>query len=177
MLNGTWPNRSVAVLGGFSIKKNIMKSYQVTPEVAGFSSKRRLLRGLLSAGLFGAIEVIGRFVWPSLFSGPLFGVVISAIIVGFLVVAFDTRKFNYKVFVSDDCITVVRSRYQRSVRKNEVKTVTESSGNVLLPPSLHISKYGWFGTWFWGSIWIPKGLPECAAIRDLALSWKDPTKV
>jgi hypothetical protein len=167
----------VAVPGGFGIKKNAMKSYQVTPEVAGFSSKRRLLRGLVNGALFGAIEVIGRFLWPSLFSGPLLGVVISAVIVGFLFVVFDTRHFNYKVLVSDDCITVVHSRYQRSVRKNEVKTVTESEGNVLLPPSLRISKYGWFGTWLRGGIWIPKTLPECAAIRDLALSWKDPTKV
>ena len=154
-----------------------MKSYQVTPEVAGFYGKRRLLRGLLSAGLFGAIAAIGRFLWPSLFSGPLLGVVISAIIFGFLGAVFDTRKFNYKVFVSDDCITVVHSWYQRSVRKNEVKMVTESEGNVLLPPSLRISKYGWFGTWLWGGIWIPKALPECAAIRDLALSWKDLSKV
>lgn len=164
--------------GGFRIKKNVMKSYQVTPEVAGFSSKRMLLRGLLSGGLVGAIELIGHFVWPSLFSDPLLTVAGSAVIVGFLeVVVFETRRFDYKVLVSDDCITVVRSRYQRSIRKNEVKTVTESDGNVLLPPSLRISKYGWFGTWLWGGIWIPKTLPECGAIRDLPLSWKDPTKV
>jgi len=153
-----------------------MKSYQVTPELAGFSSKRILLRGLLSGGLFGALEVIGRFLWPFL-SEPLLGVIISAVIFGFLFVVLDTRQFNYKVLVSDDCITVVHSRYQRLVRKNEVKTVTESDGNILLPPSLRISKYGWFGTFLWGEIWIPKALPECAAIRDLALSWKDPTKV
>ena len=173
----TWPNRLAAVPGGFGVKKNAMKSYQVTPELAGFSGKRLLLRGLLSGGLFGAIEVIGRLLWRSLSSGQLLGVVGSAIIFGFLFVVLDTRQFNYKVFVSDDCITVVHPRYQRSVRKNEVKTVTESDGNVLLPPSLRISKYGWFGTWFRGGIWIPKALPECAAIRDLALSWKDPTKV
>jgi len=163
--------------GQFWLKYINMKSYQVTPEVAGFSSKRMLLRGLLSGGLFGAIQVIGRFLWPSLFSDPLLTVVGSAVIFGFLFWALDTRQFNYKVLVSDDCITVVRSRYQRSVRKNEVKTVTESDGNVLLPPSMRISKYGWFGTFFWGGIWIPKALPECAAIRDLALSWKDSTTV
>jgi len=164
-------------VGLFWYKKNAVESYQVTPELAGFSGKRKLLRGLLSAGLFGAIGVIWRFLWPSLFSGPLLWVVITAVIFGILGVLFDTRKFNYKVFVSDDCITAAHSRYQRSVRKNEVKTVTESDGNVLLPPSLRISKYGRFGTWVWGGIWIPKALPECAAIRDLALSWKDPTKV
>ncbi len=92
-----------------------MQGYQVTPEVAGLSGKRRLLRGLLSGGLFGAIEVIGHFLWPSMFSGPLAGFFISAIIFGSLSVAFDARKFNYKVLVSDDCITTVHFRHQRSV--------------------------------------------------------------
>jgi hypothetical protein len=154
-----------------------MKSYQITPELVGFSNKRLLLRGLLSGGLFGAFQVIGRFLWPRLFSDPLLTVVMSAVMFGFLSWVLATGQFNYKVLVSDDCITVVRSRYQRSVRKSEVRTVIESNGNVLRPPSLRISKYGWFGTFLWGEIWIPKALPECAAIRDLALSWKDPTKV
>jgi hypothetical protein len=167
----------VAVPGGFGIEREAMQGYQVTPGVAGLSGKRRLLRGLLSGGLFGAIEVIGHFLWPSLFSGPLAEFFISAIIFAFVSMAFDARKFNYKVLVSDDCITTVHSRYQRSVRKNEVKMVTESEGSVLLPPSLRISKYGWFRTWLWGGIWIPKALPECTAIRDLALSWKDSAKV
>lgn len=100
-----------------------MQGYQVTPEVAGLSGKRRLLRGLLSGGLFGVIEVIGHFLWHSLFLGPLAGFFISAIIVAFLTLAFDARKFTYKVFVSDDCITTVHSKYQRSVRKNEFKTL------------------------------------------------------
>src|ERR1700690_2941564 len=124
--------------------------------MAGFSGKRRVLHGLLSGGLFGAIEVIGHFLWPSLFSGPLSGFFISAIIFALLSMAFGVRKFDYKVFVSDDSITTVRSRYQRSVRKNEVKMVIESEGNVWFAPSLRISKYGRFGTWFWGGIWIPK---------------------
>jgi hypothetical protein len=154
-----------------------MKVYQVTPEMVGFSGKRRVLSGLLSGGLFGAIEVICHFLWPSLFSGTPLSFFISAIIFAFLSMAFDARKFDYKVFVSDDSITTVRFRYQRSVRKNEVKTVIESEGNVLFAPSLRISKYGWFGTWLWGEIRIPKALPECTAIRELALSWKDSTKV
>jgi hypothetical protein len=154
-----------------------MTVYQVTPEMAGFSGKRRVLSGLLSGGLFGVFGVIGHFLWPSFFSGTLIDFFISAIIVAFLSIAFDARKFDYKVFVSDDSITTVRFRRHRSVRKNEVKMVIESEGNVLFAPSLRISKYGWFGTWFWGGIWIPKALPECTAIRDLALSWKDSTKV
>ena len=154
-----------------------MESYQITPELVGFSSKRLLLRGLFSGGLLGAIGVTGHFLWPSLFSDPLLTDFGSAVIFGFLSVVLDTRQFNYKVLVSDDGITTMGSWHRRSIRKNEVKTVTESDGNVLMPPSLRISKYGWFGTWLWGSVWIPKALPECAAIRDLALSWKDPTRV
>jgi hypothetical protein len=174
-LHRTWPDRLVEMPQSWY--KKAVKVYQVTSELAGFSAKRRLLRGLLSGGLFGAIEVIGHFLWPFLFSGPPLGFFIDAIIVAVLSMVFDMRKFDYKVFVSDDCITTVRYRYQRSVRKNEVKTVTESDGNVLLAPSLRISKYGWIGTWLWGGIWIPKALPEYTAIRDLALSWKDSTKV
>ncbi len=174
-LHGTRPDRLVQMPR--SCYKKAVKVYQVTPELAGFSSKRILLRGLLSGGLFGVIEVIGHFLWPSLYSGRLVDFFISVIIFAGVTMAFDMRKFDYKVFVSDDCITTGRNRYQRSVRKNEVKTVTECDGNVLLAPSLRISKYGWFGTWLWGGIWIPKALPEHTSIRDLALSWIDSTKI
>lgn len=154
-----------------------MKTYQVTSELAGFSRKRKVLRGLLMGGLLAATDMMLGALWPSSMSSghPLEGIigaVISGIIFAFVSVALIKRNLNYRVVVSDDYITAVHSRYERSVRKNEVKTVAESDGNVLTAPSLRISKYGRFGTWFWGGIWIPRALPEYEYVRNLALSWK-----
>jgi len=154
-----------------------MNSYQVTPEMVGFSGKRLLLGSLLGGGVYAIIYVIGRFVWHSLFSDPLSTVIPTGVIVGFALVFLDAIKFDYKVLVSDDCITVVHTWYRRSIRKDEMKTVTESHGNFLRPGLLGISKYGRFGTWLRGEIVIPKALPEYAAIRDLAMSWKESAKV
>jgi hypothetical protein len=154
-----------------------VKTYQVTSELAGFSRKRKVLRGLLMGGLLAATDMMLGALWPYWTSSghPLeniIGAVISGIIFGFVSVALIKRNLNYRVVVSDDYITAVYPRYKRSVRKNEVKTVAESDGNVLTAPSLRISKYGPFGTWFWGGIWIPRALPEYEYVRNLALSWK-----
>jgi hypothetical protein len=155
-----------------------MRTYHVTCELVGFSRKHKLLRGLLVAGLYVALNMAFSLLWPSWMSsshvsGEFVEAVLGGAIFALLFVAFIKRNLNYKVVVSDDCITAVYPRYERSVRKNEVKTVAESDGNVLTPPSLRISKYGRFGTWFWGGIWIPRALPDYESVRNLALSWKD----
>jgi len=103
------------------------------------------------------------------------GAVISGIIFALLfVLVFTKRVLTYELVVSDDCITRLHPwpGFGRSVRKNEAKTVAETDGNILTAPALRISKHGRFRTWLWGSIWIPKALPEYQSIRDLAMNWK-----
>jgi hypothetical protein len=154
-----------------------MSTYQITSDLAGFSRKRQWLSSLLGGGLFAAILMIIDVLWhSSASSGHLLGDLTDAVVGGVIFVFVDfacfKRKFDYKVVISDDCITAIHSRYQRSVRRNEIKTVAEFDGNLLMPPSLLISKYGRFGTRLWGCISIPKTLPEYENIRTLALSWK-----
>jgi hypothetical protein len=86
------------------------------------------------------------------------------------------QYFPYTLVVSDDSITVVYPTSEKTVRKAEVKTVSETRGNTLRGGALRISKYGRLGTWFWGCIWIPKALPEYESIKALALSWRGPTR-
>ena|SRR5216683_2392264 len=154
-----------------------MQTYHVTCELAGFSRKRRLLRGLvvagLSVGLDMAFNLLGSpWMSSSHVSVEFVEAVLGGVIFAFFFDALMRRNLDYKVVVSDDCITAVHPRYKRSVQKSEVKTVAESDGNVLAAPSLRISKYGRLGTWFWGGIWIPKALPEYEYLRNLALTWK-----
>jgi hypothetical protein len=157
-------------------------TYHVTPELAGFSGNRKVLRGLLMGGLWGATEITLNALGPSWLSSgnrlnDIPGVIISSVIFAFLSVAVLKRNLNYKVVVTDDSITAVHPMYKRSVRKSEVKTVAESEGSVWIAPSLRISKYGRFGTWFWGYVWIPKALPEYDSIRKLALIWQGFPKI
>jgi hypothetical protein len=162
-----------------------VNTYQVTSELAGFSVKRQLLRGFFTAGLSAASEIITNMLWPSMASGhvledvleDIIAVGISSIIFAFWFVKFTKRNLNYRVVISDDCITAVHPLYERSVRRNEVKTVVESSGSFWTAPSLRISKYGRLGTWFWGGIWIPRALPEYDSVKNLALSWQGSTQV
>jgi hypothetical protein len=154
-----------------------MQTYHVSCEIAGFSRKRKLLRGLLVAGLYVVLNMAFSLLWPSWMSsrnvsGEFVEAVLGGVIFAFLFVALMKRNLDYKVVVSDDCITAVHPKYKRSVRKSEVKTVAESDGNILAAPSLRISKYGRLGTWFLGGIWIPRALPEYEYLRNLALSWK-----
>jgi hypothetical protein len=151
-------------------------TYDVTPDLAGMSRNRRALRFLFLAGVFVAIEMVLRRLWPSLSSGLLLADLIQAVITGVLfavaMMAFYYRNLSYKIVVANDSITAIHPLFRRSVGKNFVKTVAETKGNVLVAPSVRISKYGRFGTFFWGCVCIPKALPESESIRDLALSWK-----
>jgi hypothetical protein len=136
-----------------------------------------LFRCVIALVLAVALEMMLSVVWPIWKSSThLLGEFVEAILGGVLLavaaVGFTKRNLNYQIIVDDDCITAVHPTYKRTVRKNDVKTVTESDGSLLSAPSIRISKYGRFGTWFWGGIWIPKTLPEYESIRVLALNWK-----
>ncbi|MGA8216230.1 MAG: hypothetical protein WB799_21750 [Candidatus Sulfotelmatobacter sp.] len=155
-----------------------VKTYLVTPELAGFDRRRMLLRFLVAASLFAAVQMLLATLWPSWTPGHLSGdavrAVIGGIIFAFLFVAvFMKRILTYEVLVSDDCITLRGAfLFPRSVRRGQAKTIAESNGNIFTAPALRISKYGRFGTWFWGGIWVPKALPEYEYVRGVALSWK-----
>jgi hypothetical protein len=160
-----------------------MQSYPVTSEMAGYSRKRILLRILFDAGFFAASQILFQVIWPdSIKFGRLSGFIIIAAISGLVfALMFEpiSLKWNfpYTLIVFDDCITAQHPFSEKSVRKDEVKRVTEVNGSAFHGAALQISKYGRLGTWLWGSIWIPKALPEYESVRDLALSWKGSSKV
>jgi hypothetical protein len=150
--------------------------------MAGREGKRRPLRVLFMAVFLAAFQMLVEEMWPSgMKMGPTRGIiaeVISGVVFALMCeLAFARWFFPYTLVVSDECITAVFPRSERTVRKAELRTVTETNGNAFHPAALRISKYGRFGTWFWGCIWIPKALPDYEAIRALALSWKSPTRV
>lgn len=153
-----------------------MTTYQVTPELAGWSFKRKTLSLLWMAGLFAGLEIAFDFLFPSLSSSVLWWKVIEAVISGFifsvLMEAFFKRKLGYKVIVSNDRITAVHPWFERSVEKNCIRTIMETRGNPLTAPALRISKHGRLGMFLWGYVSIPKALPEYESIRALAMSWK-----
>jgi hypothetical protein len=104
--------------------------------------------------------------------------VIGAIVSALLAELWEfARNFPYTLVVSDDCIRVVYPGREKSLRKDEIKSVTETTGGVFGIAGLQISKYGKFGTRFWGCILVPKALPEYESVRSLALSWRHPTSI
>lgn len=157
-----------------------MQTYRVTPELAGMNAKRKLIIFLITAGVFVASQIAFEVLWPSSPSGHLLRHAIEAIVLG---TAFGlifslrlSKQFaTYTVVVSDDCVTCAWDSWAvpvRSIRKDDTKTVVEIDGGILAEPGLRISKYGRFGTWFFGSIGIPKALPEYNYVRDLVFRWK-----
>lgn len=159
-----------------------MQSYTVTSEMAGYSSKRMPKRILSMVVYIVAAEVLSvqwsahfgdKFKLRSFFVAVIYGVV-GALLAEFWEVA---RNFPYKLVVSDDCITVVYPSREQTLRKDEIKSVTEIEGNAFRVAGLEISKYGRFGTRLWGGILIPKALPEYESVRSLALSWRPTTSI
>jgi hypothetical protein len=104
--------------------------------------------------------------------------VISGVAVALLTELWEVaRNFPYILVVSDDCIRVVYPSREKSLRRDEIKSVRETQGNAFRAAGLQISKYGRFGTWLWGSILIPKTLPEYESVRTLVLSWRHATSI
>lgn len=149
-----------------------MASYQITPELSGWSRKRKAIRLLLTASVLIACPIGSRVLFPSdrLDVRGLMFLGIVAVVEG--VFHCSKRNLEYTVIVSDDSITAAHWLFKQSIRRNCVRTVIEIRGNAFTPPALRISKHGRFGMWFWGNISIPRALPEYESIRTLALSWR-----
>jgi hypothetical protein len=154
-----------------------MKSYSVTSGMAGYDVKRRALRVLFAAGSFAVFQILMEEIWPSR-TKMLSTVGIIAAAVGGVVFAllfeitFVRRFYPYTLVVSDDCIAAVFPHSERTVRRAEVRTITETNGSAFHTAALWISKHGRLGTWFWGCIWIPKTIPDFDSIKTLVLTWK-----
>jgi len=140
-----------------------MKSYSVTSDMAGDDGKRRALRVLFAAGSFTAFQILMEEIWPfgrkMLSTGGIIAAVVGGVVFALLFeITFVRRFYPYTLVVSDDSITAVFPHFERTVRRAEARTVTETNGSAFHCAALRISKHGRLGTWFWGCIWIPKTL-------------------
>lgn len=161
-----------------SLEIEMAITYEITPDLAGWSARRKALRFLLWAGGFAALQVVSDLLFPSLSSGERWldfaEAVVSGLIFAALMLVLAKRSFDYKIVVSDDSITAVHPWFQYSVQRNRVRTIIETRGSILSEPALRISKYGRIGMWFLGGIWIPRTVPQYDSIRSLALQWRTP---
>ncbi len=156
-----------------------MQSYTVTSEMAGYGSKQMPKRILLIVVCITAAEIF-NIQWNAHSGKHLSFVlsVISGVVVALLTELWEVaRNFPHTLVVSDDCIRVVYPSREKSLRKNEIKSVTEIEGNAFRVAGLEISKYGRFGTRLWGCILIPRALPEYESVRSVALSWRHTTSI
>lgn len=150
-------------------------TYEVTPELAGLSTKRLVLRGIALGAIYILVGWLLARVWPTP-NQPVAGQIEETVLTGifFAVVMsfFSLLQYNFAIEVSENSIAIRRAFFDRVIRKGQVKTIVETRPRLLAPPGLRISQYGPLGTWFWGGIWIPKALPEYDEIRDLAVNWQ-----
>ena len=159
-----------------------MQSYTVTSEMAGYGSKQLLKRILLIVVSVVAGEIF-IIQWHARSGEHLkLGSVVETAIIGIVGALLAelwevARNFPYTLMVSDDCIRVVYPSREKSLRKDEIKSVTETDGNAFRAAGLEISKYGRFGTRLWGGILIPKALPGYESVRSLALRWRQPPSI
>jgi hypothetical protein len=159
-----------------------MQSYTVTSEMAGYGSKQMPKRILTIAVTIIAAEIF-VIQWNA-HSGEHFKLtsfvlaVVSGVVAALVAELWEVgRNYPYILVVSDDCIKAVYPNRERSIRKNELRSVTETDGNAFRVAGLEISKYGRFGTRLWGCILIPKALPEYESVRSVTLSWRHPTSI
>ena len=159
-----------------------MQSYTVTAEMAGYGSKQMPKRILTIAAPIIAAEILA-IQWNA-HSGEHFKLanfvlaIVSGVVAALLADLWEVgRNYPYTLVVSDDCIKAVYPNREKSIRRNEIRTVAETGGNVFRVAGLEISKYGRFGTRLWGCILIPKALPEYESVRSVALSWRHPPSI
>jgi len=159
-----------------------MPTYPVTSKMAGYGRKQMPKRILFIVVSIAAAEILiirwnahsGEHLKPRSFVIAVISGVFGALLTELWEVA---RNFPYTLVVSDDCIRVVYPSREKSLRKDEIKSVTETDGNAFRVAGLEISKYGRLGTRLWGCILIPKALPEYESVRSLALSWRHTTSI
>ncbi len=151
-----------------------MKTYHITPELAGLNRKRKVILFLITAGAGAAF----RLITSSGSSGHLLRnsieALVAAVFGGIISLRVSPRLTTYTVVVSDDCVTCAWDSWllpRRAIRKEQAKTIVETSAGILRAPGLRISKYGSVGTWFWGCVWIPKAIPEYEYARSLIFNW------
>ena len=153
-----------------------MQSYTVTSKMAGYGRKQMPKRILFIVVSIAAAEIL--IIRWNAHSGEHLIAVISGVFGALLTELWEVaRNFPYTLVVSDDCIRVVYPSREKSLRKDEIKSVTETDGNAFRVAGLEISKYGRLGTRLWGCILIPKALPEYESVRSLALSWRHTTSI
>lgn len=159
-----------------------MQTYTVTSEMVGYGGRQMPKRILIIAIPVIAAEILA-IQWNAHF-GEHFNLksfVLTVVIgVGAAVLAelWEVgRNYPYTLVVSDDFVKAVYPTREKSIRKNEIRSVTETEGNAFRVAGLEISKYGRFGTRLWGCILIPKALPEYESVRIVALNWRHPTSI
>jgi hypothetical protein len=178
-LSGSPTYRAVALQRNWNYDDGGMNSYCVTSEMVGYD-RRRTQRVLFYIAVFAGTQILFQVIWPTGMNMARHWGFITAVISGLAFgllfeFRFSKRIFPYTIVVTDDLIRAIHPGFERSVRKNDVKTVAEHS-NALFGSgiTLRISKHGRLGTWFWGCVAVPKALPEYESIKQLVASWQTP---
>jgi len=140
--------------------------------------RRRTLRVLFYIVVFAGTEILFQMVLPTGMNMARPWGFITTVICGLasgllFEFMFSKRIFPYTIVVTDDFIRAIHPGFERSVRKNDVKTVAEHS-NALFGSgiTLRISSHSRLGAWFWGYVAVPKALPEYESIKQLVASWQ-----
>lgn len=155
------------------------QTLQIKHDIRSLPFKVQALRMVLLALQFTVgWAVLSLFPWfrqshrtylENLLVGLLFGIFCAF----FFTLA--TSGFRrYELRITDDSLTANYGYFQRTIRRDALRTVTEVQGSLLRPAALLLSKHGPFGTRMWGCIWIPRECAEYEQLRDLALCWKQP---
>src|SRR3984957_20879148 len=124
-----------------------MQSYTVTSEMAGYGKKQMPKRILLIVVSIVAAEIL--IIQSHAHSGEhlKLGSFVEAVIIGVFGALLTelwelARNFPYTLVVSDDCIRVVHPSREKSLRKNEIKSVKETEGTVSGSAGRRFSKLG-----------------------------------
>ena len=163
-------------------RKEIVQSYTITSEMAGYG-RRQMPKNILVIALpIVASEILfifwkahlGEHLGLRSFVEAVFIAIVGAVLAELWEIG---KNYPYTLVFSDDSIRVVYPNRESLLRRDELKSVREIQGNAFRVAGLEISKYGRFGTRFWGGILIPKALPEYESVRSLILSWRSTTGI
>jgi len=128
------------------------------------------------SGLIFALTLLGAFVihrsWFAQSSWNFAEKLFDALIAAGAFLVFESQRRDYEIEVTDEAISMRGGlRMGAKVRCGRIHFLQESGGNIFREPALRLSEHGPIGRFLFGSVWIPKSMPQYEEIRSRAMNW------
>jgi membrane protein YdbS with pleckstrin-like domain len=144
------------------------------------SERVSLAKRLTRSTIIFALTLLGSLLihrlWFAQSTWALSEKLFDALVAGYAMFIFDSRRREYEIEVTDDAISMRGGPLALSahkVRRGRVHFVRELHGNIFREPALGLSEHGLIHRFLFGYVWVPQNMPQYEEIKTKAMTWVD----